>query len=361
MLAMFLSWVGLSLPVIMSPTFPSSVGLFDKFEVSFKMGTTYSNPYDPDSISVYAIFIAPGGTETYKVNAFYYEDYSFQKIVDENGYYEEATESPNNDGWRIRFTPTQTGTWRFRIVAIDAYGSITMPNTGIRNYSFACTSVDYADGFISKANSRFLKRDIVRNGQRQFHSFFPIGPNIAWYSCRDYGPFEEPRGIYDYERYIDSLSGNANYMRIWLNRYQYLSLYGPEYTHRDANGNPVVYFDNTINQKDSAELDHIITYALQHGVSIMPCIFSFGDFRDINSQEHGDPSVWWNNPYTEIRRLFMDTGVGKAAYSVMEQGKIDQILSSKPEDRRYLFEEAAGISRSKAECEIGRASCRERV
>lgn len=53
---------------------------------------------------------------------------------------------------------------------------------------------------------------------------------------------------------------------------------------------------------------------------------------------------------TEIRRLFMDTGVGKAAYSVMEQGKIDQILSSKPEDRRYLFEEAAGISRSKAEC-----------
>ena len=52
---------------------------------------------------------------------------------------------------------------------------------------------------------------------------------------------------------------------------------------------------------------------------------------------------------SSIRKLFMDTGVGKAAYSVMEQGKIDQILSSKTEDRRYLFEEAAGISRSKAE------------
>ena len=51
----------------------------------------------------------------------------------------------------------------------------------------------------------------------------------------------------------------------------------------------------------------------------------------------------------DIRRLFLDTGVGKSAYSVMEQGKIDQILSSKPEDRRYIFEEAAGISRSKAE------------
>jgi chromosome segregation protein len=49
----------------------------------------------------------------------------------------------------------------------------------------------------------------------------------------------------------------------------------------------------------------------------------------------------------DIRELFWDTGVGKAAYSVMEQGKIDQILSSKPDERRYLFEEAAGITRFK--------------
>ncbi len=49
----------------------------------------------------------------------------------------------------------------------------------------------------------------------------------------------------------------------------------------------------------------------------------------------------------EVQELFWDTGVGKAAYSVMEQGKIDQVLSSKPEDRRYLFEEAAGITRFK--------------
>jgi len=50
-----------------------------------------------------------------------------------------------------------------------------------------------------------------------------------------------------------------------------------------------------------------------------------------------------------IRELFFDTGVGKSAYSIMEQGKIDQILSSRPEDRRYIFEEAAGISRFKVE------------
>lgn len=49
----------------------------------------------------------------------------------------------------------------------------------------------------------------------------------------------------------------------------------------------------------------------------------------------------------EVRELFWDTGIGKSAYSVMEQGKIDQILSSKPEERRYLFEEAAGITKHK--------------
>ena len=49
----------------------------------------------------------------------------------------------------------------------------------------------------------------------------------------------------------------------------------------------------------------------------------------------------------EIRELFFDTGIGKSAYSVMEQGRIDQILSSKPEERRYIFEEAAGITKYK--------------
>lgn len=48
-----------------------------------------------------------------------------------------------------------------------------------------------------------------------------------------------------------------------------------------------------------------------------------------------------------IKELFFDTGVGKSAYSILEQGKIDQILSTRPEDRRYIFEEAAGISRFK--------------
>jgi len=49
----------------------------------------------------------------------------------------------------------------------------------------------------------------------------------------------------------------------------------------------------------------------------------------------------------DIQRLFMDTGIGTASYSMMEQGRIDQILSSRPEDRRTIFEEASGITKFK--------------
>src|SRR5882757_344281 len=51
----------------------------------------------------------------------------------------------------------------------------------------------------------------------------------------------------------------------------------------------------------------------------------------------------------DIHQMFMDTGIGRTAYSIMEQGKIDMILSSKPEDRRAIFEEAAGITKFKSQ------------
>ncbi len=51
----------------------------------------------------------------------------------------------------------------------------------------------------------------------------------------------------------------------------------------------------------------------------------------------------------DLQRLFMGTGVGTTSYSVMAQGQIDAILSSRPEDRRAVFEEAAGVTKFKAD------------
>lgn len=50
----------------------------------------------------------------------------------------------------------------------------------------------------------------------------------------------------------------------------------------------------------------------------------------------------------DIRDLFLDTGAGHHAYSIIEQGKVDQILQASNKDRRHIFDEASGISRFKA-------------
>ena len=50
----------------------------------------------------------------------------------------------------------------------------------------------------------------------------------------------------------------------------------------------------------------------------------------------------------DITDFFLDTGVGRNSYAIIEQGRVDQVIASKPEDRRALIEEAAGINRYKA-------------
>ncbi len=49
----------------------------------------------------------------------------------------------------------------------------------------------------------------------------------------------------------------------------------------------------------------------------------------------------------DVQELFLDTGIGKEGYSIIGQGQIDKILSGKPEERRELFDEAAGIVKYK--------------
>ncbi|MGL4981914.1 MAG: chromosome segregation SMC family protein, partial [Treponemataceae bacterium] len=93
-----------------------------------------------------------------------------------------------------------------------------------------------------------------------------------------------------------------------------------------------------------------VTLTISNEQSLLPIDLSEITIRR-RLYRSGESEYYINGQQTklkDVRELFWDTGVGKAAYSVMEQGKIDQILSSKPEDRRYLFEEAAGITRFKA-------------
>lgn len=306
-------------PKINGLTFPSTVNLFDLYEITFQLGN-YANPYDPDVIDVYAEFTAPDG-QVSKVNGFYYEGYRFEQYKG----YEKSQPDSRGNGWKVRFTPHQEGVWHFTLHATDKKGVVRLNSYGNTDLTFNCKAVKNTCGFITKANSRYLKREVVANGKRQSHSFFPIGPNVAWYTCKSYYNFATPYGIYEYERRIDSLAGRANYMRIWLNRTQYLSLYGYEYT-QTVGGNPPLYFDNTLNQKDAAELDHIIQYAAKNGIAIMPCIFTYGDFKADPKHDGAldkNPADWRVNPYNTVLGLksptdfFNDKGAQRIARNLI--------------------------------------------
>jgi chromosome segregation protein len=108
-----------------------------------------------------------------------------------------------------------------------------------------------------------------------------------------------------------------------------------------------VIFNGTENRKPLSVAEVTLTLANDEG--LLPL-----DMPEVQIKRRlyrsGESEYYINSSQVklkEVRELFWDTGVGKAAYSVMEQGKIDQILSSKPDERRYLFEEAAGITKFK--------------
>src|SRR3989339_386459 len=50
----------------------------------------------------------------------------------------------------------------------------------------------------------------------------------------------------------------------------------------------------------------------------------------------------------DVTDFFLGTGVGTKAYAIIEQGRVEQLLTAKPEERRYIIEEAAGISKFKS-------------
>lgn len=82
---------------------------------------------------------------------------------------------------------------------------------------------------------------------------------------------------------------------------------------------------------------------------------AMGDYDEIMIARrlfrNGDSQYEINNVpcrLSDVVDFFLDTGVGKNSYAVIEQGRVDMVVASKPEDRRVLIEEAAGISRYKA-------------
>ena len=115
-----------------------------------------------------------------------------------------------------------------------------------------------------------------------------------------------------------------------------------------ANNMTDVIFKGTTEKKGLGRAEVRLTLVNENG--LLPLDFNEVEVARIIYAD-GENEYYINNEKVrlkDIHELFFDTGVGKSAYSFMEQGKIDMILSNKPEDRRYIIEEAAGITKYKS-------------
>lgn len=104
-----------------------------------------------------------------------------------------------------------------------------------------------------------------------------------------------------------------------------------------------VIFSGTASRKSLGMAEVSIT--LDNSSKILP--IDYGEVRITRRVYRSGESEYYLNKspcrLKDVRELLMDTGIGKDGYSIIGQGKIDEILSNRPEDRRQIFEEAASI------------------
>mgnify|MGYP005850516343 FL=1 len=177
-----------------------TVGLYNKFEVSFQISKTYPNPYIPYSpeygpygVSVDGLFSPDGWATTITQPGFYYE--AFARVSDAD--WVSSLYPTGETAWKVRFAPTALGQWQYRIRVTDRSGVYTYPAEGALTFNVAPSE---NPGFIhvSARDPRYFE---FSNGE----TFFPFGYGAG------YGTFEF------LERELAQIgAGGANFFRWWL-------------------------------------------------------------------------------------------------------------------------------------------------
>ena len=203
-----------------------TVGRFEKFELTFRLSKTFANPFDPDCVELDGQFTSPSGKKI-TIPAFFYQDYERHLLKDGKGV-PVGQRSPPAPGtrefltpkgrccWKLRFTPTEAGTYTYSVTLKNRKTGRHEPLAGIRGEKFSCVP-SKRTGFVrrSKADPRYFE---LSTGQ----FFYPIGINLRSPSDNrePYRPlgYELPQGqgtfIYD-EYYKKLAAAGVNWVRIW--------------------------------------------------------------------------------------------------------------------------------------------------
>jgi hypothetical protein len=244
----------------------ASIGKYSKYELTFTLSRTYTNPFEPCEVDVMVTFHQPDGTDV-NIPGFYY------RLYNPSGSNPETY--PNSGAgaisWRARFAPSQLGSYTCDIKVKDVDGTATVTSAK----TFTCIESG-KKGFIRVDPNQhdFLK---YANGDTCLN----IGQNIGWNNG----------GIYGWDNYLKKMhNAGANWVRLWCCTYgsdmgvalEWLpGLYGTTYF--QGVGKPSL--------QTSLRMDRYVEIAEQNDIAIQ---FALQHHGQVSTDTNPD---WANNPY----------------------------------------------------------------
>ncbi|MDI6782921.1 MAG: PKD domain-containing protein [bacterium] len=256
-LMIFLIMFFLVSPWVYSASFTSitpsaaTVERYAKYEVSFTLGSSYTNPYDPELIGVTALFTAPSAAVQTGIG-FWYQDYIDGTPV-------------GTAQWKLRFAPKETGIYTYKIMAKDSLSTAT--STTMQFTAVASSR----SGFISlhPSNRKYMKFD---NGA----VYIPIGYNCAFNSLDANGT--------QYDEYYSKKSANGmNWTRFWMTDFNTCAL-------EWGSGHWSGWYSGIgkYSQQAAARVDKVVQKAEKYGIYMQLVLNDHGQFSTFVNQR-------WNN------------------------------------------------------------------
>jgi hypothetical protein len=250
---------------------PARAALYAKYEVAFVLDREYDNPFDPEQISVEAVFESPSG-KTIRVPGFFYQDYPEDSVRLEKS--SEGKAGPS--GWRIRFAPSECGKFQGKIIARDRAGQ-----NETKLPEFVVSPSDNP-GFIH-ATQGARARTVFDNGRM----FLPLG-ECLW----------EPRSLATFETEFD------RYAQHGMNYFRFFTTHDSMFFFENAR-RPAGQYDQFILRK----LDLLFDALAVRGLYAMPCLEMFSDFRTTQPYPYWDENAYNlknNGPCRAVADFFTD-------------------------------------------------------
>jgi hypothetical protein len=295
------------MPVIRDISYPQQpVGAYEKFEITFQLDATYTNPFDPDDIRVDGHFIYPDGREA-TVPAFYFIPYESVNGKTLLNYQTNLYRQTGEPAWKIRFASGLEGEYRFHITARDAQGHETRSETAAFRIGPSSSK-----GFIriSRDNPMYFEHEADGS------LFYGSGSNIAWVRSQE---TKDPAKL-SYEYYLNRAKDFSSLTRVWLCHWAWL-----EWTPNPGVANTYGYAGKTyFNQHIASALDSVFRQAEQMNLKI---ILTLDDNNELMSGTTYDS--WAFHPYNSAN--------GGPAATVEEYWKSREVRELYKKRLRYIL------------------------